>query len=533
MNNNSISKVHLLNVPLENDYKNTLYFNSLSGQENYFKSRIIDTLDGSSYQRKDKRIRYPKKYDHIANVNYVMYQNTADSNKWYYAFVTDIEYVNDECSYIYIETDVIQTWLFNYTLKESFVEREHVSSDNRGEHTQPEGLETGNFVCNNKIDGRSFTSWCIFVASTVDLGDDDFPALYGSDVNHVYSGLGYYCFKSDSALNLVLKNLAKAGKSDAVVSIFMGVDTFCELESIEGKAYYRVTSVEGTPIATWTVASLGGTSILPPEKPNNVNGYTPHNNKLFSFPFCYLMASNNNGSNAIYHYELFSSSNCDFRFIGTVCPGMSIRLQPLNYNNQAVNNEEGLNVGKLPICAWNTDVYTNWLTQNAVNIGLSVGSSALTMIGGLPMMGSGAGALMGAGTTISGAMGIANSLGQVYQQSLTPPQAEGNVNSGDVNYTAGLSKISLYQMSIKQEYARIIDKYFDMFGYKINLVKIPNKAHRSRWWYTKTIDVNIDGAIPMKDMQKIKDCYNNGITFWRNASEIQNYSLSNSIAIIS
>ena len=84
-------------------------------------------------------------------------------------------------------------------------------------------------------------------------------------------------------------------------------------------------------------------------------------------------------------------------------------------------------------------------------------------------------------------------------------------------------------MSIKNEYARIIDGYFDMFGYKTNVVKVPNTNHRARWWYTKTIDVNIDGNIPNDDMQKIKNAYNNGITFWRNASEIQNYSLSNPI----
>jgi hypothetical protein len=68
-----------------------------------------------------------------------------------------------------------------------------------------------------------------------------------------------------------------------------------------------------------------------------------------------------------------------------------------------------------------------------------------------------------------------------------------------------------------------------MYGYKVNSVKIPNKAHRSRFWYTKTLDINIDGGIPAKDMEKIKACYNNGITFWRNANEINDYSLSNGI----
>ena len=84
-------------------------------------------------------------------------------------------------------------------------------------------------------------------------------------------------------------------------------------------------------------------------------------------------------------------------------------------------------------------------------------------------------------------------------------------------------------MSIKSEYAKIIDKYFDMFGYKVNMLKVPNKNHRARYWFTKTIDVNINGAIPNDDLQQIKNCYNNGITFWRSDSEVDNYNVTNNI----
>lgn len=529
--NNKITKIYLLNVPLENDYKNTLYFTSKENQQSYFQSKVVDslTLDDSSYQRKDKYIRYPKGYDDLYKCNYVMYQNKAYSNKWFYAFITDLEYINDELTYIHIETDVMQTWMFDYTIKSSFVEREHVSDDTIGLHTVPENVETGELIVNNKIAGRSFTSWVIIVGATVDLGDDSFPDVIGTNMNNIYSGLRYYSFTSEDTLNSVLKSVAKAGKSDAITSIFMGSNQFFETEAIEGKAFFRVKSVEGTPTATWSVASLGGTNITPISKPLKLDGYTPRNNKLLTFPYSYLMASNNNGSNAIYKYERFSSENCDFRYIGTVCPGMSIRLQPLNYNNQEVNNEEGLNLGKLPVCAWTNDVYTNWLTQNSVNIACSIGSSLLTIGGGVAMAGSGAGALMGAQAALTGALGIASSIGQVYQMSLTPPQAEGNVNCGDAQYSAGYSNIIMYQMSIKSEYARIIDEYFQAYGYKVNRFKVPNKAHRSRFWYTKTLDINIDGGIPAKDMEKIKSCYNNGITFWRNANEINDYSLSNGI----
>lgn len=529
MNNENITKVYLLSVPLENDFKHTLHFANITAQEQYFQSKAKEVYTNFTYQRKDNLIYVPDHFDNIYECNYVMYQNTKYNNKWFYAFIKNMKYEQDDCTILEIETDVMQTWMFDYTVKSSFVEREHVSDDAVGLHTVPENVELGELIVNEKIAGRSFTSWAIIVGATVDLGDDSFPDLLGTNMNNVYSGIGYYCFTSETELNSTLKKVAKASKSDSIVSIFMGANQFFKTETIEGKTFTRVKSVEGTPTATWSVASLGGTSITPISKPSKVDDYTPVNKKLLTFPYSYLMASNNNGANAIYKYERFSTDECDFQYIGTVCPGMSIRLQPLNYNNQAVNNEEGLNLGKLPVCAWTNDVYTNWLTSQSVNIACSIGSSLLTIAGGVAMAGSGAGALMGAQTALTGALGIAQSIGQVYQMSLTPPQAEGNVNCGDAQYSAGYSGISMYKMSIKSEYAKIIDEYFNMFGYKVNRVKVPNKAHRSRYWYTKTLDIDIDGKIPLKDMQKIKECYNNGITFWRNATEIGNYGLSNNI----
>jgi hypothetical protein len=84
-------------------------------------------------------------------------------------------------------------------------------------------------------------------------------------------------------------------------------------------------------------------------------------------------------------------------------------------------------------------------------------------------------------------------------------------------------------MTIKAEYARAIDEFFDMYGYKCHRVKVPEKAHRAAYWYTKTIDANIEGDIPQEDLQAIKDCYNRGITFWKNASNFRDYSVANGI----
>ena len=146
MSNFNISEVRLLSVPLESDYKDTLYFTNTSNQESYFKGKTIKEYHNFTYQRKDKTIFVPDHYDNIYMCNYVMYKNSPYSNKWYYAFIKQLEYEDDECTKVIIETDVIQTWLFDYTIKPSFVEREHVSNDPIGLHTVPEGLETGDYV---------------------------------------------------------------------------------------------------------------------------------------------------------------------------------------------------------------------------------------------------------------------------------------------------------------------------------------------------------------------------------------------------
>ena len=38
-----------------------------------------------------------------------------------------MQYINDNCTFIIIETDVFQTWQFDINIKQSFVEREMIN----------------------------------------------------------------------------------------------------------------------------------------------------------------------------------------------------------------------------------------------------------------------------------------------------------------------------------------------------------------------------------------------------------------------
>lgn len=526
MPNPYISKVYLLDVPLENDYKNTLYFSSKATQQAYFQSRIQKSYTDFSYQRKDFKIRIPAHIDSLYGCNYVMYQNTYYSNKWFYAFITKMEYIDDGRTDVFIETDVMQTWYFDFTVKPSFVEREHVSDDTIGHHILDEGLELGEYISNGMYvddEMNSITSdMCYIVGTTIgtilDPDEDKFPPAGSGVYNGIYSGVKYYRFDSTSAIDVVLELYATKGQSDAVTGIFMLPKKLAPLDedSIE-----RIVAESDSPY-TYNINRPKDTSL---------DGYIPENNKLKTFPYCYMLISNNQGGNVVYHYEDFDSNNCQFKVVGALVPGGSIKMIPKNFKGISENYEESINLGKFPICNFATDMYTNWLTQNSVNIATNIVGAGIQIAGGVAAMATGAGAVAGTGMIANGGLQIAHVLGEKHKASLVPPQVNGNINSGDVVTSDSKNAFIFYNMSIKHQYARIIDDYFSMFGYKVHKVKTPNKAHRAHWWYTKTIDVNIDGPVPNDDMQIIKNAYNNGITFWRNASEISNYTLHNNIQI--
>ena len=84
-------------------------------------------------------------------------------------------------------------------------------------------------------------------------------------------------------------------------------------------------------------------------------------------------------------------------------------------------------------------------------------------------------------------------------------------------------------MSIKEEMAQCIDKYFDIFGYKVNIVKTPNITGRTNWNFVKTIECNFEGNIPQQHLSLIKQMFNNGITLWHNPNTMYNYSNTNNI----
>lgn len=520
------TQLKLLNVPFESDYKNVLYYTSKSQQTSIMNSFVVKSYTGFTYIRKDAQMRrdyimVPEHIDNLYNCNYVMYLNSNYTNKWFYGFITKMEYLNDNNTAIWFDTDVYNTWCFDVAIKPSFIEREHTADDTIGSNTIPENFELGEYKCQQWYQDGTLNSNDVMVlgATETTTGFSWDPGRYGG----VYSGVTYGYFSTPASLTELLKKYEESYDvtSDAVQCIFMAPLWLC--------APTLYNSGESVPPSGLCEQGAGAAffDVSLPAIPSTINGYTPRNKKLFTYPYRYLVVTNQQGSSNVLHNEKFNVYGTrQFRVFGVLTPGCSIRVVPLNYNNIQWNVDEGINLGKFPVCNWKSDVFTNWLTQNCINIASDFGRSAVNIIGSaLPGKGKDADTI----GIANGAFDIMDSVGQIHSHSMVPAASHGNINCGDVMFAADLNNFEYQDMAIKPEYARIVDNFFDMYGYKTNLVKTPNMAHRERWWYIKTINLNCDGAIPMEDMKKFKRIYDNGVTFWRNASEIENYALSNNI----
>ena len=495
----------LSNCPIDNTYSDTLYFASATAQYNYFAGLTKFNLSENSYTRHSQGVlRVGVNCENLYDCNYCMFQNASFGQKWFYAFITQVEYVNDSMSLIYFEIDVMQTWFFDYSLRECFVAREHSETDYIGDNLVPESVELGEYIMKDFMGTGHFGSYCIVVASTFNTNLEDVSGNYFSGI---YSGVTLLAFQNADDVNDFLLRATEANLADGIVGVYMVPVDFAR--------------PAGQPVASYTVSfdknysSLGG-------------AYVPKNNKLFTYPYNFLYCTDLNGNSAEFRYEDFSTSDCTFNLSGDMSPNMSIILSPSNYKGVLGNYNEKMVLSGFPQCTFNIDGYKAYMAQNSVtaesNIAGGFVSSALSIAGAVATGGALAPLAVSTVGNLAGTIASYVS-GSVRAQSM-PNQARGG-GGGSAMVANHIKDFAFSHMCIKSEFAQIIDDYFDLFGYATNKVKEPNRNVRPHWTYTKTVGCKAVGSVPSDDMQRIKGIYDKGITFWVNGSEVGQYYLDN------
>lgn len=549
-------------VNFDNSYKHTMTFGSASEQSSYFSSVCTESLSKNDYTyvRQNNTIRVPFNAERLYTYNYVMYQNANYGSKWFYAFIVGVNYLNKQTTELVLELDVMQTWYFDYELTDCFVEREHVNDDTIGAHLNPEPEMPFDMVAKGRYsDGDLSNAWVVVQTNAEPkngmLGDIYTSPVPGGFYNRVFSGCKYYAYPNDAGgrdrLTQFINGLNQGGGAESISGIFM----------FPKKLLPNVGGDDGVQEDTAAVSYTKKTS-----RPTSLGGgYVPHNNKLFTYPYCYCLFDDNNGHSAEYRYEFWGGATNTYSVQSALDPTAMCIIAPQNYNGIANNVTESFTFALTAQCSWVYSSYQNWVAQNtvanlgtaAINIalmaapaarGLSAAAKVLgvakTSKAGLAARGASTsqinrGATMqaardearaavgatGAASAGLGAYGLATQMGEISRQSKIPNVQKG-ASSGNTLFANQYMTYNVCQMVIREEYARIIDGFMDMYGYQVDSVKTPNRTGRPNWNYVKCQNACMHGNVPADDMALINEIYNSGITFWH-TSDIGNYSLNN------
>lgn len=522
----------LKGVPLDKTYEHTIYFATREAQTGYFLSKTKDYnisqkyhLQNQSYQRMNPGvIRVNLSVEDLYDCNYIMYRNTGfpPSNgtaKYFYAFVKTINYVNNEVSEVEFEIDVIQTWYFDYDLQACFVEREHTTTDNFFEHTVEENLDIGDeYMCwyhqlytlnpfQNGVDSQQNPLYPMAIAILVNRKSVDGVRLPGTFINGVYNGCG--------VIHTVNNGPIFANNTTYIDTV---LDSYLEDEIV---AVYQYPSI------FWSATEFINPLEITVSNPGRVFGdwndqstqYTCRNRKLCSSPYTILQVSDNAGNVTDYKFELFkqggSIDSVTFCVDGVAFSEPQVIIYPKNYKYIDYNYDEGMIMANFPVCCWAGDAFKSWWAQNKNSYQMGMLTNVVSGIAGV-----GISAAVGhMGGAISSGVGMVTNvysmMAQKEDMKNRPNRTHGTAQTSTLNASNNRVRFDFYIMKIKPEYAKIIDEYFDKFGYACKRVKVPNRYARRYWTYTKTIGCTITETIPCDDAEKICNIYDSGITFWQ------------------
>lgn len=513
-------------VPLDDSYQNTLYFGSLSAQLTYFAGLTpLYTLNSNQYTRvTGETFEAGCEIGSVYNANYMMFKNTSYENKWFFAFVTRIDYINDHNCRIHFTLDVMQTWMFDITLGASFIERQHSATDEPGDNILPEPVATGEYVFENYV--QLYPDLNHYAVAIMRVTVEANQSSNGRFHDGVYSGAAIYAIDANqqNAADLINSYLAETNpKPEEIINIYMIPFVFLPQTSND---YDQVQAVPQSVLAPHINVGTSQISSI-----TDIDGYVPKNKKLFTYPYYFYHVDNGDGAGMSVRYEFFKNGGPQFSIEGCITPPVQARITPANYKGiEATASHEDrstfLTISGYPVCSWNYDTYRAWMAQNSIPMEIAGGMAAA----GVAL----AAATGGVGAVIPAAVGAlstaVNAASQMYKASQQADVCKGNVNSGNVNFAC--KKMTFYggKCHVTRQQAVVIDDFFTMYGYAYNKVSIPNPNHRPKWYYVKTAGANIVGECPAEDLRKIISVYDHGVTFWHNASEVGHYWLDNSVS---
>lgn len=544
----------LMGVPLGKDFENTILFSSKASQEAYFTSKAAYTFSQVSYVRTSPgSLMLEVQAEAALLCNYMMYKNTSFGNKWFYAFIDGVDYVNNNTAQIRFTLDPIQTWHFDYALTDVFLERNHTLTDALGDSLTPEPVDIGSYIENEQetllsenyaviigtvdvkenvaVDERTLA--IVPLVGSLPIGDQDHQSL-GHTYQKVYSGYTYTAFDASAveSIDTFIGYYAKEGKIDAIKTMYLFPRApFGAADLSHGYVLPKNTTIDAEVDYVSGIIQAGPNA-------STLDGYVPKNKKLYTHPYTYMEIDNGSGQQLDLRYELFKTPAFPYYSLKyNLQQPVSVIFEPLDYNQaeyddnvREVNHDFQLMLQNFPMCAWAVDSYAAWQAQNSINMPSMATGIMMTGVGDILRSGLAAGVtgLIGGGINAL----INNILGS-YKAHRAPDQIRGNNSTGNGAVAQERQNYYVSRKSIMHDNAKRCDDYFTMFGYNIGeLYHVTNnddpRDHRPYYTYIKTVGMDISGTLPAEDAKQINDIYDKGIRWWKDPTKIGDYSVDNS-----
>lgn len=534
----------LSGVPFTPDYQHTRNFNSLSEQQQYFRSKNAITFTNCSVTRRDiMYVAVDENIEHLWQYNYLMYQNETMGNKWFYAFIEKLEIRAASTTFVYFRIDVLQTWMFEVKVKQSFIERRHPGIESIGtKYYAPENLYYGeNYetVAQTTADEVRDTtdSSCVLLISNVDLSADFGtllePKLVGADggvYHRLPTACNYYVVAPDKYGDASITDVFNLLKNYPWVSKGIIGMTILPNYVLDGIRVNEV-AIGGSGFIVGQISSDSAPAQANVWSGNIFNAFNSvKNKKLLMYPYAFVEISAQNGTTLIIKPQYTGGGSINIMRKGMVTFNPEIKYYLTGYEGLGEGYDYSITIKDLPQLPVQDDSYLLSINQQKFMIQTDRVKNTVSSVGGI-IGGLLSGNLAGAANSLTNAMiGTEQSLFKEDQVEAQSPTLNGQIGGSGFNYATGQMGIKIRWRQIPQGYRQIIDNFFTMYGYKFNALETPDPTRMSRFDYIKTKGCIAEGGAPQDDVREIMKCYDNGITFWHD-DDIGNYDNNTGVKV--
>lgn len=525
-------------------YSKTLDFTSLKAQTDYFSSKVFLTVDNVSYIRKNTSIRINENIEDIIACNYLRYQN---NNKWYYCFVIDKVYINENCTELVVKTDVFQTYIFNVTLEPSYVLRDHSLPLDKS--MLNEGFELGSeYEVKSKktVFNKDTTAWLYVLTAPAEkkfakngkLDSDDNPLevidvrTEGKNayfIQGVPTTLCYHASNSEGFQQMTLNFLQ--GSTCLVSALKINKLPTAGVREV---AFPFINDQMG--VSRIVLDCLVN---IPEEvESNTVEPYKPSDDRFNVYPFTYSLLTDYINTPLCIKHEYAQGWNFKGKHAYSTEP--TSRYYLYNYCNDSKGDMFNLTTSDIISAPLTNDKASEFLMQNKNQMKTAqqttTGNGLMNGIMGLGMMAGGVASMIGSGGTLTpmslgmiggGAMtslgAVFNAQQQTKQQisqmndiSSMPPSIV-NMGRPSMEKAFSLDSVDLVTFSISDEIKKKIADYWKAFGYKQMRIKTPSFRYNSDMDYIQTQDLTIKtDVMTASDILELENIFNKGITIIHN-----------------